>query len=47
MFLAHVKSHEQGPNNHHDNKDHDHDHDEKAFDLPKTAGDSEPVPRDC
>lgn len=44
MFLAHVKSHEQGPNNHHDNKDHDHD--EKAFDLPKT-GDSEPVPRDC
>lgn len=47
MFLAHVKAHEQGPYDHHDDKDHNHDHDEKAFDVHRTAGDGEPAPRDC
>lgn len=47
MFLAHVKTHEQGPYDHHDDKDHNHDHDEKAFDVHGTAGDAEPAPGDC
>lgn len=47
MFLAHVKTHEQGPDNHHDDKDHHHDHDEKAFEVHRAAGDAELAPGSC
>lgn len=47
MFLAHVKAHEQGPYNHHDDKDHHHDHDEKAFEVHRAAGDPEPALGGC
>lgn len=47
MFLAHVKTHEQGPYNHHDDKDHHHDHDEKALEVHRAAGDAEPAPGGC
>lgn len=47
MFLAHVKTHEQGPYNHHDDKNHHHDHDEKAFQVHRAAGDAELAPGGC
>lgn len=47
MFLTHVKAHEQGPYNHHDNKDHHHNHDEKAFEMHGAAGDAELTPGTC
>lgn len=47
VFLTHVKAHEQGPYNHHHNKDHHHNHDEKAFEMHRAAGDAELAPGTC
>lgn len=47
MFLTHVKAHEQGPYNHHHNKDHHHNHDEQSFQMHGAAGDAELAPGTC
>lgn len=47
MFLTHVKAHEQGPYDHHDNKDHHHNHDEKPLEMHGAAGDAELAPGTC
>jgi hypothetical protein len=47
MFLAHMKTHEQSPYNHHDDKDHHHNHDEKAFEVHWATGDAKPAPGAC
>lgn len=47
MFLAHVKTHEQGSHNHHNDKDHHDDHDEKAFEVHRATGDAESAPGGC
>lgn len=47
MFLAHVKTHEQGPYNHHDDQDHHDNHDEKAFEVHRAARDAQPAPGGC
>lgn len=47
MFLAHVQTHEQGPYDHHDDKDHHHDHDEKALEVHRAARDAELGPGGC
>lgn len=42
-----MKTHEQGPYNHHDDKDHHHNHDEEAFEVHRAAGDAEPALGGC
>lgn len=42
-----MKTHEQGPHNHHDDQDHHHDHDEEAFEVHGAAGDAEPALGGC